>query len=186
MKNFLLRVVWFIWLNLFVNGWTQRPSWSANLDSLAWNVRSDDYWIVNISFPSSWIIPLGVLNWTLKFCNPVPDSEGILSVPVIDVSEIRSTLFREIVPIFTDPGFKLAGGRGGFTLGFSKIVRDTTEPFAAENGETDVIPFVWLVFELGIVPCWVAWGWDTELVWVVVLVDQGLIDEDMVLGLAWA
>ena len=74
-------------------------------------------------------------------------------MPVIDVSEIRFTLLREIGPIFIEPGFTLAGGRGGFTLGFSKIVRDTTEPFAAEDGETDVIPFVGLVFELGIVPC---------------------------------
>tara|TARA_B100000902_G_C26518914_1_gene532235 strand:- start:16 stop:213 length:198 start_codon:yes stop_codon:yes gene_type:complete len=63
-----------------------------------------------------------------------------LSVPVIDVSEIRFTLLREIVPTFTDPGFTLTGGRGGFTLGFSAIVRVTTEPFAAEDGDTDIIP----------------------------------------------
>ena len=57
------------------------------------------------------------------------------------VSEIRFTLLSEIGPILTDPGFTLAGGRGGFALGLSTIVSVTAEPFAAEDGETDVIPF---------------------------------------------
>ena len=62
-------------------------------------------------------------------------------MPVIVVSEIRFTLFSEIGPIFIDPGFTLAGGRGGAALELSTIVSVTTEPFAAEDGETDVIPF---------------------------------------------
>ena len=64
-----------------------------------------------------------------------------MRVPVIVVWEIRFTVSSAIVPIFTNPGFTFAGRMGRIALGLKTIVSVTTEPFAAEDVKTDVIPF---------------------------------------------